>query len=113
MAVPRDRQSGDDTLLESLTETDSDGRYQLGLITPGRYYIVAGALVAPTYYPGTTNAGAATVLNIEPGSSATAVNFTIPRIPTPAPTLFSLVVPPATGRVVLEKEYNRWLLYLQ
>jgi hypothetical protein len=39
------------SVLASLTQTDKDGRYQLEDIPPGRYYIAAGALDSPTFYP--------------------------------------------------------------
>jgi hypothetical protein len=36
----------------SLTETDSNGRYRLEKYSPGRYYIQAGLVDNPNYYPG-------------------------------------------------------------
>src|SRR5688572_27464981 len=41
------------TALVSLGMTDSAGRYRLESIPPGRYYVVAGFVDGPTYYPGT------------------------------------------------------------
>jgi len=38
--------------LASLAETDASGRYRLENIPPGRYYIVAGNIDVPTFYPG-------------------------------------------------------------
>jgi hypothetical protein len=40
------------TALVSLTNTDESGRYRLDDVPSGRYYIVAGRVDAPTYYPG-------------------------------------------------------------
>src|SRR5262245_54736890 len=40
--------------LVSLTQTDSQGRYKLEGIPPGRYYIQAGLVDFPTYFPGVT-----------------------------------------------------------
>ena len=37
----------------SLSETDINGRYRLENIPPGRYYITAGSVDTPTYFPGT------------------------------------------------------------
>src|SRR5215471_11942621 len=36
----------------SLTETDDQGRYRLENISPGHYYVVAGRVDLPTYFPG-------------------------------------------------------------
>src|SRR6185295_5916924 len=38
--------------LEIQGQADAAGKYQLGDVPPGRYYVVAGRLEAPTYYPG-------------------------------------------------------------
>ena len=38
--------------LVSIAETDEAGRYRLENVPPGRYYIVAGRVDFPTYYPG-------------------------------------------------------------
>src|SRR5215510_13478274 len=39
-------------VLASLAETDDEGRYAIEGIPPGQYYIVAGSVDRPTYYPG-------------------------------------------------------------
>src|SRR5215471_19690446 len=36
----------------SLTETDDLGRYRLENVPPGHYYIVAGRVDLPTFFPG-------------------------------------------------------------
>ena len=41
--------------LVSITETDAEGRYRLENIPAGRYYITAGRVDLPTYYPGTVD----------------------------------------------------------
>src|SRR4051794_25668380 len=41
------------TTLSSLARTDQEGKFRLDNISPGRYYISAGRVDAPTYYPGT------------------------------------------------------------
>jgi len=43
--------SGAGTLVNQ-TETDDAGRFQLDDVPPGRYYVVAGRLQSPIYYPG-------------------------------------------------------------
>ena len=52
MAIPESRNGGTDApALITLTETDSTGRYRLADVPVGRYYIVAGFVDSPTYYP--------------------------------------------------------------
>ena len=97
MAVSLQGKVTDATLLDSLTETDSNGRYRLSSISPGRYYVVAGALAAPTYHPGTGIVSEATILTVMAGSNATAVDFTIPRMPPE-----TIQLPMLTGKVVTE-----------
>src|SRR5687768_13312654 len=48
----------------SLAETDATGAYRLESIPPGRYYIAAGRVDFPTYYPGTQALARATVVSI-------------------------------------------------
>ena len=53
MAVPEANVAVSATsTLVSLTVTDNAGRYRLDNVPPGRYYIIAGLLDSPTYYPG-------------------------------------------------------------
>src|SRR6185436_1569977 len=53
----------------SLGLTDSDGRYRLENIPPGRYYVTAGFVDVPTYYPGVASISAAKAVNVEPGGT--------------------------------------------
>jgi TonB family protein len=62
--------------LASVVLTDSDGRYRLENIPPGRYYVTAGFLDVPTYYPGVTSINSAKAVNVEPGSTVTGIDFT-------------------------------------
>jgi hypothetical protein len=63
--------------LVSLTQTDSDGRYKLEAIPPGRYYIQAGLVDFPTYYPGLTTTNGATSIQITAGAVIERLDFTL------------------------------------
>ena len=65
--------------LVSLTQTDSSGRYRLENIPPGRYYIQAGLVDFPTYYPGVTTTTGATTVQITAGSALERIDFTLAR----------------------------------
>src|SRR5262245_10396447 len=41
------------TVLTRVAETDAAGHYLLEDLAPGQYYVVAGPLSSPSYYPGT------------------------------------------------------------
>jgi len=63
------------TALLSIGTTDNQGRYRLENVLPGRYYITAGFVDLPTYYPGVSAVSGATVVNVLPGTSVTGINF--------------------------------------
>jgi TonB family protein len=65
------------TALVGIGMTDSTGRYRLENIPPGRYYVVAGLVDFPTYYPGVSSVSGATVLNVLSGTPITGINFTM------------------------------------
>jgi hypothetical protein len=53
-------------VFSGITETDSSGHYRLNNVLPGRYYIQAGLINSPIYYPGVgdvVNAKAIAVTN--------------------------------------------------
>jgi hypothetical protein len=50
--------------LAAITQTDSNGRYQLDGIPQGRYFIVAGAVSSPTFYPGTQAQNVASIITV-------------------------------------------------
>jgi hypothetical protein len=60
------------SVLASLTQTDKDGHYRLEDIPPGRYFIAAGAVASPTFFPGTTLQNEAQVVSITQGGAAIA-----------------------------------------
>jgi hypothetical protein len=87
--------------LESIAETDLSGRYRLSGVSPGRYYIVAGALDAPTYYPGVGFTRDARVLEIADGSTLDSVDFIVQQLRVSSPRDVRLPLG-ITGKVVLD-----------
>jgi hypothetical protein len=65
------------TEFAALAETDAAGRYRLEGIPPGRYYVTAGLVTSPTYYPGVSNVSEARVVTVTSGSTATGIDFSL------------------------------------
>src|SRR5205085_1183385 len=63
--------------MSSIAQTDQNGRYRLENVPPGRYYVAAGNIDLPTYYPGTLDVSSGTTLQITPGTERTGVDFTL------------------------------------
>jgi len=70
---PQDALGG--SSMAGISETDEAGRFWLENIPPGRYYIVAGRLDLPTYFPGTQDMATATVVRITPGTNLPGLDF--------------------------------------
>jgi hypothetical protein len=64
-------------ILTGLTVTDEAGHYRIENIPPGRYGIVAGAVAAPTFYPGIANSSGAKLLTVERGSTTAGLDFAL------------------------------------
>jgi hypothetical protein len=58
------RSANDFLVLARLTQTDIDGRYRLEDIPAGRYFIAAGPVPSPTFYPGTSLQNEARVVTL-------------------------------------------------
>src|SRR5262245_57578985 len=56
-------------VLTSLVQTDSQGNYRLDGVAPGRFYITAGLVDLPTYFPGVTTINEARVVTVAVGAS--------------------------------------------
>ena len=79
-AVPRPDAVSDASALEAMSaiaETDSQGRYMLEGIPPGRYYIAAGRVDRRTYFPGTSDIAAAKDLLITAGQQVSEIDFVL------------------------------------
>jgi Carboxypeptidase regulatory-like domain len=114
MAIPEPGRGvrGAGTLV-SQGQTDDDGRFQLQEVPPGRYYIVAGNLKAPTYYPGVPKMDTAKLIEVRAKATVRDINFAVnvssssDGVPTanvgsPAP----LPLVSVRGRVVLKNSTN-------
>lgn len=61
--------------MSSIGETDSEGRFRLDSVPPGRYYVAAGRVDLPTYYPGTPQMANGEWIQIEPGATVALAAF--------------------------------------
>ena len=59
----------------ALAQTDEQGRYRLEGVPAGRYYIVAGRVDLPTYFPGTSDVANARIFSIAPGGTVSGIDF--------------------------------------
>jgi len=66
-------------VLMGITQTDAAGRYRLENIPPGRYYIFAGLIDYPNYFPGVTRLDNAAAINVESGETIRDVDFAMAR----------------------------------
>jgi hypothetical protein len=61
--------------LVTIGETDDAGRFRLENVPPGRYYIAAGRVEVPTFYPGTLDLAAGKIITVAAGATVSGVNF--------------------------------------
>jgi Carboxypeptidase regulatory-like domain len=67
------------SVLVAIGETNATGHYRLENVPPGRYYIMAGLIDYPTYYPGVTGQTEAKAVEIRAGTAVEGVNFSMQR----------------------------------
>jgi hypothetical protein len=79
MAIPDPAAPQGGGALVSLVQTDNSGRFRLENIPPGRYYIQAGLIDLPSYYPGVASLNGATAIQITSGAEVTGLDFTLTR----------------------------------
>lgn len=61
----------------SLAETDDNGAYRLDDVPAGRYYVAAGRVDFPTYFPGTNAVARGTAISITSRATVSGIDFTI------------------------------------
>jgi hypothetical protein len=61
----------------SLSETDNEGRFVLENVPPGRYYIMAGRIDQPTFFPGTLEGAKGSALTVKAGDRLSNIDFVI------------------------------------
>ena len=66
--------------LAGIAETDVSGRFRLENIPPGRYYIVAGRIDVPTFYPGVVNANEGMVILVTAGVTVPGIDFVLNNV---------------------------------
>jgi hypothetical protein len=69
------------SMLEGISQTDASGNYRLEGLPPGRYYIFAGLIDYPNYYPGVGALDGATAIVVAPGATTNEIDFSLPRPP--------------------------------
>jgi hypothetical protein len=67
-------------VLLGIARTDGMGRYLIGQVPAGKYYLVAGLVDAPTYFPGVTSRVDATVLEVSDGTVLPLADFRLGAI---------------------------------
>lgn len=89
------------TVFESLAQTDATGHFSLA-VPPGRYYIAAGSVSSPTYYPDTSDLAAAKPIVISAGTTVENVNFSkyVAAVQGPALGLARQVLPPGSTGIL-------------
>jgi hypothetical protein len=89
--------------LVSQAETDAAGRFQLEDVPPGRYYVVAGKLQTPIFYPGVRDIAAAKTIQVLAKATVRDIDFEVGVLSAPSSgSTSSLPVVRVTGRVVLK-----------
>jgi len=89
-------------ILVSQTETDGNGRFQLNEVSAGRYYIVAGNLNTPTFYPGVRELASARTIEVQPAATVNGIDFEMSA----ASVAVNLLEIPLAGRIVLKNDPN-------
>jgi hypothetical protein len=73
--------------LSSIAETDAAGHFRLENVPQGRYFITAGRVDYPTFFPGTQDITAGRVVLVKPGDVITGIDFVMNAIAVRPPDL--------------------------
>src|SRR5712671_357505 len=65
------------TTMTSLSRTDESGKFRLENIPPGHYFISAGRVDAPTYYPGSLKIDEGKSILVESGMLLSGIDYAI------------------------------------
>src|SRR5688500_9739536 len=78
-AMPADdaNAGGIGTTLVALSQTNESGNYRLEDVPPGDYYVVAGRVDAPTFYPGTPYVAGGQVVTVTAGTTVDGIDFDV------------------------------------
>jgi hypothetical protein len=63
----------------SIVQTDAQGNYRLEGVMPGRFYITAGLVDLPSYYPGVISINEARVVTVAGGAAISGIDFKMGR----------------------------------
>ena len=63
------------TMVAGLAQTDGAGNYRLENVPAGSYYVTAGLVDLPTYYPGVSAPGTNSLVRVSAGATLTGVDF--------------------------------------
>jgi hypothetical protein len=77
--VPAPNATSKESPLARISQTDQGGHYKLDDVPPGRYYITAGFVDLPTYYPGVGSIQEARIVEVRPGAILLNLNFVLVR----------------------------------
>ena len=69
--------SKESTTLARIGQTDKTGHYKLEDVPPGRYYVMAGVVDLPTYYPGVSSVREAQIVEVGPGTILVNMDFAL------------------------------------
>jgi len=83
--------------LVSIAETDAAGRFRLESIPPGRYYITAGRVDFPTYFPGSQLMATGTAILVKSGDTVSGIDFVLNSIAVRPPDSQSAGVTPTVS----------------
>jgi len=75
MPVTEPNTGSSTTVLAGISQADASGNYRLENVSPGRYYIVAGLVNAPTYFPASSTSAGATVVTVTSGGAIAGIDF--------------------------------------